>query len=101
MENEINCTYAAQEKNRYEKLRSWFWNLIFPFNFDKWPHHIPESEALQHGITTDVRIHFGWKDRLRILIGGTVRVETMTLMDVQPNKTHSLSATSIRHGNYQ
>lgn len=68
---------------------------FFPPNYRKWPDNIPEAKKLKGHMFTNTTICLDWKDRIRILFSGTIRSEVMTLMDMQPNKYHSVSAIEV------
>lgn len=68
---------------------------LFPPNMDKWPRTMG-SPATPHGITTDTLVVLDLRDRLRLLLGGRLRVEVITMMDVKATNTHSVSALSIQ-----
>lgn len=61
---------------------------LFPFKFEDWPDWIFETG---NGLCTDVTVHFSWPDRLRILFGGRLFVETRTATTYEPgpSKSHS------------
>jgi hypothetical protein len=52
--------------------RALYW--LFPPNYDKWPDTMEGRHVVS--ITTD--IFLGWRDRLRILCGGVLRLDTIT-----------------------
>lgn len=94
-----NCKVEIEQPNSCAPdRRTWIQRRVarlFPPNFDKWPSNM-HMAGLPHGITTDTQVVLGWKDRLRLLFGGRLRVEVITCMDVKATQAHSISALSIQ-----
>ena len=82
----MNDTQAYNPK-RYGFFRRTV-HRFFPVKFGDWPDWIFETH---NGLCTDVTIHFDWRDKLRILFGGRVFVETRTRTanDPGPSKSHT------------
>lgn len=62
-------------------------------------HHEPAPEDLDgfapSYMVTDVYVVLDWKDRLRLLVSGRLRVETRTKTDVIVRKTESTSVVNV------
>lgn len=51
-------------------------------------------------ISTGVKVHFDWRDRLRILISGRVHVDCVTKTDVPVKHAYTNSCTSVLPPNH-
>lgn len=76
--------------------RTWlqkFWSRLYP------QAHVPIPEDLEgfapSYMVTGVVTHLDWKDRLRVLVSGNLRVEIQTKTDVIVTKMVSQSAVSV------
>ncbi len=73
-----------------------FW--LFPPNLNKWPDTMEGKHVVS--ITTDVFLD--WKDRIRVLCGGVLRLDTITQSTGEPSEfqplgpTYTTSAIEIR-----
>ena len=52
-------------------------------------------EPFSDGLTSVVEIHIDWKDRLKVLFGGKMKVEVVTLVEHTPGRTQSRSSVSF------
>lgn len=70
-----------------------FWSRLYP------QQRVPIPEDLEgfapRYMTTGVVAHFDWKDRLRVLVSGNLRVEIQTKTDVMVTKMVSQSVVSV------
>jgi len=83
------CYAAIDAPTLLERL----WRRLFPARYREIPEDL-EGFAPSYMIT-EVRIHLGWVDRLRILVSGNLRVETTTKTDVIITKMASQSTVTV------
>lgn len=87
MENE-NCFATPIQRPLWDRLIQRFFGYSEP-----WPFSEPPAP---HAVLTGVRIVFGWKDRLRILVGGVAHTKIVIDCENEPGGTSSRAVTFIQ-----
>lgn len=67
-----------------------FWERLFPPA--PWPRRDGDPRTF---LSTTVRVHMDWKDRLRLLATGALEVKVTTYTDVLVNAAESLSSVAV------
>ena len=98
METENNCTLMPTPRPFWDRKFRDVLYWLFPPNYDKWPDTMEGKHVVS--ITTD--LFLDWKDRLRVLFGGVIRLDTITRTTGEPSEFQpfgpmdSVSAVEIR-----
>ena len=65
---------------------------LFPFRWCETPYAPPHFEDV---IVTQVKIDFGWADRLRLLFSGRALVNTKTATEKRPGEMRSMTVVNV------
>lgn len=52
-------------------------------------------EPYEDAVCNDIEIHFDWRDRLKVLLGGTVHVDVRTLVEHRPGKMETATRVNV------
>lgn len=55
------------------------------------------ADWAQDQLCTSVEIHLDWRDRIRVLLGKTVRLMIRTDCEVRPNRVESVTTVHVDH----
>jgi hypothetical protein len=98
----IPVAYGAQYIGTFkrptwkERLR----DFIFPYQFNTFP-DVMDYPELPHSFGTETVCHFDWKDRIRILFGGVVKIETISFVANTPGKPITHSSVTVQEPKYE